>query len=70
VSIAVSALVFNFWSENIVVNVLGLLLSLALSIVLGWQLYWHIENQVPSWKRLMQWTSTFVLACTAVMVFS
>jgi peptidoglycan/LPS O-acetylase OafA/YrhL len=70
VSIAVSALVFNFWSENIVVNVLGLLLSLALSIVLGWQLYRHIENQVPSWKRLMQWTSTFVLACTAVMVFS
>jgi D-alanyl-lipoteichoic acid acyltransferase DltB (MBOAT superfamily) len=47
-----------------------LLLSLALSIALGWQLYRHIENQVPSWKRIMQWTSTFVLACTAVMVFS
>lgn len=66
VSLLVSAVIFNFWSENIPVNALGLLISFGLSVGLGRQMHLHIENQEPTWTRWLQWVATFVATCTGV----
>ena len=68
VSLLVSAAVFNCWSENILVNALGLLISFALSVILGRQMHLHIENQEPNWTRCLKWTATFVASCMGVML--
>jgi peptidoglycan/LPS O-acetylase OafA/YrhL len=68
VSLLVSAVVFNFWSENIPMNALGLLISFLLSVVLGRQLHLHIEMQEATWKRWLKWVATFVATCTGVML--
>jgi hypothetical protein len=68
VSLLVSAVVFNWWSENILVNALGLLISFALSVILGRQMHLHIENQEPTWTRCLKWTATFVASCMGVML--
>lgn len=70
VSLLVSATVFNFWSENIPANALGMLTSFSLSVWLGRQLHLRVERQAASWLRWAQWTATFVATCTAVMWLS
>lgn len=68
VSLGVSALVFNFWSENIPMNALGLIISFVLSVILGRQLHWHIETQEATWKRWLQWVAIFGATCTVVLL--
>jgi len=70
VSLLVSAVVFTHWSESVPANALGMLTSFALSLLLGACLHAHVEKQPPSWKRLLQWASTFVATCTAVMLLT
>ncbi len=68
VSLLVSAVIFNFWSENIPMNSLGLMISFVLSVFLGRQLHLHIEMQEITWRRWLQWVATFVATCVGVML--
>ena len=68
VSLGVSALIFNFWSENIPMNALGLIISFVLSVILGHQLHWHIETQEATSKRWLQWVAIFGATCTVVLL--
>ncbi len=68
VSLLTSAVAFNFWSENIPMNALGLLISFVLSVVLGRQLHQHIEMKQATWKRWFQWVATFAATCAGVML--
>jgi len=70
VSLLVSALVFNFWSENIPINLMGLLVSFALSVWLGRLIQLHIESKPPSQQRLLQWVVIFAASSTAAMWLS
>lgn len=70
VSLLVSALVFNFWSENIPINLMGLFVSFALSVWLGRLIQLHIESKPPSLQRLLQWVAIFVASSTAGMWLS
>jgi len=70
VSLLVSALVFNFWSENIPINLMGLLVSFALSVWLGRLIQLHIESKPPSLQRLLQWVVIFAASSTAAMWLS
>ena len=70
VSLLVSALVFNFWSENIPINLMGLLVSFALSVWLGRLIQLHIESKPPSLQRLLQWVAIFAASSTAAMWLS
>ena len=68
VSLLVSAVVFNFWSENIYANALGLGVSFGLSVWMGRLIHHAIETPKPTWKRCLQWAATFVATCTGVML--
>lgn len=70
VSLCVSALVFNDGPANIPMNALGMLCSFGLSVWIGQWIHLHVENQEPSWQRLLQWVAIFVTTCTAVMWFT
>ena len=70
VSLLISALVFNFWSENIPINLMGLLLSFALSIWLGRLIQLHIESKPASLYRLLQWAAIFAASSSAAMWLS
>ncbi|MFN4995936.1 MAG: acyltransferase family protein [Burkholderiales bacterium] len=68
VSLLVSAVVFNFWPENITVNAVGLGVSFGLSIWMGRLIHQAIESPKPNWKRYLQWAATLVATCTGVML--
>jgi peptidoglycan/LPS O-acetylase OafA/YrhL len=68
VSLLVSAVVFNFWAENITVNAVGLGVSFGLSIWMGRLIHQAIESPKPNWKRYLQWAATLVATCTGVML--
>jgi peptidoglycan/LPS O-acetylase OafA/YrhL len=68
VSLLVSAVVFNFWAENITVNAVGLGVSFGLSVWMGRLIHQAIELPKPNWKRYLQWAATLVATCTGVML--
>ena len=68
VSLLVSAVVFNFWAENITVNAVGLGVSFGLSIWMGRLIHQAIESPKPNWKRYLQWAAMFVATSTGVML--
>ena len=68
VSLLVSAVVFNCWPENMPVNAVGLVLSFGLSIWLGRFIHHAIETPKPTWMRCLQWATTLVASCTAVVL--
>ena len=68
VSLLVSAVVFNFWPQNISANAVGLGVSFGLSIWMGRLIHKAIETPKPTWKRCLQWAATFVATCTGVML--
>jgi peptidoglycan/LPS O-acetylase OafA/YrhL len=70
VSLLISALVFNFWSENIPINLMGLLLSFALSIWLGRLIQLHIESKPASFSRLLKWAAIFAASSSIAMWLS
>jgi hypothetical protein len=70
VSLLISALVFNFWSENIPINLMGLLLSFALSIWLGRLIQLHIESKPASLYRLLKWAAIFAASSSIAMWLS
>ena len=70
VSLVISALVFNFWSESIPINLMGLLLSFAASVWLGRLIHVHIESKPPSLKRVVQWAAIFSASSAAAMLLS
>ena len=68
VSLLVSAVVLNFWAENIPANALGLGVSFGLSVWMGRLIHHAIETPKPTWTRCLQWAATFVATCTGVML--
>jgi peptidoglycan/LPS O-acetylase OafA/YrhL len=68
VSLCVSAVVFNFWPENIPLNLAGMLTSFGISVALGQLIHRVVEKQEPTWRRVWQWVATFVATCAAVML--
>ena len=70
VSLIISALVFNFWSENIPINLMGLLVSFAASVWLGRLIHVHIESKPPSLKRVVQWAAIFSASSAVAMLIS
>ena len=69
VSVLVSTVVFNFWSENKPANALGLWVSFGLSVWLGRLIHQSIEMPKPTWSRWLQWAATLVATSTCVMLF-
>ena len=70
VSLVISALVFNFWSENIPINLMGLFISFAASVWLGRLIQLHIESKPPSLQRVLQWAALFAASSAAAMWLS
>lgn len=70
ISLLVSALVFNFWSENIPINLMGLLFSFAASVGLGRQIHLRIESKPPSLQRVGVWASVFTASSLLAMWLS
>jgi peptidoglycan/LPS O-acetylase OafA/YrhL len=70
VSLVVSAIVFNFWSENIPINLMGLLMAFVASIWLGRLIHVQIETKPPSLKRWLQWAAIFSASSAAAMWLS
>jgi peptidoglycan/LPS O-acetylase OafA/YrhL len=68
VSLLVSAVVFNFWPENISANAVGLGVSFGLSVWMGRLIHQAIESPKPNWKRYLQWAAMFVATSTGVML--
>jgi hypothetical protein len=60
--------VFNFWPENIPLNLAGMLTSFGISVALGQLIHRVVEKQEPTWRRVWQWVATFVATCAAVML--
>ena len=69
VSLLVSAVVFNFWSENIPANAMGLWVSFGLSVWMGRLIHQSIEMPKPTWMRWMQWAATLVATSSYVVLF-
>jgi peptidoglycan/LPS O-acetylase OafA/YrhL len=70
VSLVISALVFNFWSESIPINLMGLMVSFAASVGLGRLIHVHIESKPPSLKRVVQWAAIFSASSALAMLLS
>ena len=68
VSLLVSAVVFNFWPENISVNAVGLGVSFGLSVWMGRLIHQAIETPKPTWTRCLQWAATLMATSTCVML--
>ena len=69
-SLLVSAIVFNFWSENIPVNLMGLLFAFGASLALGRQIHLHIESKPPSLMRVGLWAGIFAVSSLIAIVLS
>lgn len=69
-SLVVSALVFNFGSENIPINLMGLLVSFAASIGLGRFIHMRIESKAPSLRRVGVWACLFTASSLLAMWLS
>jgi peptidoglycan/LPS O-acetylase OafA/YrhL len=69
-SLIVSATVFNFWSENIPINLMGLLFSFAVSLGLGRQIHLHIESKPPSLKKVGVWAAVLTTSGLVAMWLS
>ena len=69
-SLVVSAIVFNFWSENIPVNLMGLLFAFGASVALGHQIHLRIESKPPSFLRVGLWACIFAASSLIAMGLS
>jgi peptidoglycan/LPS O-acetylase OafA/YrhL len=69
-SLVISATVFNFWSENIPINLMGLLFAFAASVALGRQIHLKIEKKPPSLQRVGLWATIFTVSSLIAMGLS
>lgn len=69
-SLVVSAIVFNFWSENIPINLMGLLFSFAASVGLGRLIHLRIESKPPTLQRVAVWALVFTASSVTAMWLS
>ena len=67
ISLIVSAVWFHAGWQNPWANLMGMAVSFTLSIGAGTLLYRVVENQPPTWQRLLMWQCAFVLCGLAVM---
>lgn len=70
VSLLVSAVWFNAGWQGPWINLLGMLLSLTLSLMAGFVMYRWVESQNATWRHLVAWQMVFVLCGLAAMVMS
>jgi peptidoglycan/LPS O-acetylase OafA/YrhL len=69
-SLLVSAAVFNFWSENIPINLMGLLFAFVASVALGRQIHLRIESKPPSFLKVGLWACIFAVSSLVAMGLS
>ena len=70
VSLMVSALWFYAGWQAPWINLLGMGLSLILSVWAGDILYRQVESQSPTWRRLLMWQAAFALSGVSVMAWT
>ena len=59
VSLAISAWITATWPEVLWANVMGMMLSLLVSLGCGGLLYRFVERQAPSWWQWWVWAGLF-----------
>jgi len=70
VSLLVSAIVFNLDSDDFLMNSVGAITAVALSIGFGLWLHQHVERVPFNWRRVLQWAASFTVVCVGVMHFT
>jgi len=70
ISLVVSAVWFNAGWQGPWINLMGLLLSVALSLVAGSLMYRWVESQSATWRHLLAWQMAFVLSGLATIALS
>ncbi len=70
VSLMVSALWFYAAWQAPWINLLGMGLSVMLSLWVGDIVYRQVESQPPTWRRLIMWQATFAFSGLAVMAWT
>jgi len=70
ISLVVSAVWFNAGWQGPWVNLLGMLLSFALSLVAGSLMYRWVESPSATWRRLLAWQVAFVFSGLAIIALS
>ena len=67
VSLAVSAWVTALWPGVLWANALGMLASLALSLLVGAGLHYGVERHAPTWRRWSMWALVFTASAALTM---
>jgi len=70
ISLMVSAVWFNVGWQDPWTNLLGLLLSFALSLVAGYGMYRWVESRPATWQHLLVWQMVFLCSGLAVMALT
>jgi peptidoglycan/LPS O-acetylase OafA/YrhL len=67
VSLALSAWVTALWPGVLWANALGMLASLALSLLVGAGLHYGVERHAPTWRRWSMWALVFTASAALAM---
>jgi peptidoglycan/LPS O-acetylase OafA/YrhL len=70
VSLAVNAAIMAHWPDALWANVLGMLLALLLSLLLGGWLHRLVEQQSPTVWRWCCWVGTFKASVALALLMS
>jgi peptidoglycan/LPS O-acetylase OafA/YrhL len=70
ISLMVSAVWFHAGWQDPWINLLGLLLAFALSLMAGYGMYRWVESRPATWQHLLVWQMVFVFSGLAVMALT
>ena len=70
ISLMVSAVWFHAGWQDPWINLLGLLLAFALSLMAGYGMYRWVESRPATWQHLLVWQMVFLLSGLAVMALT
>jgi len=70
ISLMVSAVWFHAGWQDPWINLLGLLLAFALSLMAGYGMYRWVESRPATWQHLLVWQMVFLFSGLAVMALT
>ena len=70
ISLMVSAVWFHAGWQDPWINLLGLLMSFALSLIAGYGMYRWVESRPATWQHLLVWQMVFLFSGLAVMALT
>jgi peptidoglycan/LPS O-acetylase OafA/YrhL len=70
ISLMVSAVWFHAGWQDPWINLMGLLLAFALSLMTGYGMYRWVESRPATWQRLLVWQMVFLFSGLAVMALT